>query len=297
VVFLNIEHIYYYMKILIDNKIKCGVYKIQNLVNNKCYIGSTTGVLKYRCITHRCHLRHNRHSNQHLQNSWNKYGEDNFEFSVLEMCDIDRCVNREQYYIDTLNPEYNINKFANSTFGYKHTKEAKEKISNAFSGENHPAYSGKYVFYHPTYGYIIEDQKTLCNKFNLIYTSVNKMCRNELNKHKNWIFLEKFNKKFKHLNNINEIYKTKINSNRPLFAFYHKQHGKFIIPINVFCHKFNFKNKEIGGIYNGTRYSANGWICFGKCDSKFSFPKNLNEIYKNRLEKSNRNQRKNIKIN
>ena len=120
------------MKILVDNKQKCGIYKIKNLINNKCYIGSTTGLLKYRCITHRYHLRYNRHTNQHLQNSWNKYGENNFEFSIIELCQPDKCLDREQYYIDTLKPEYNILQFSNSTLGYKHTIKAKKKIFRLF---------------------------------------------------------------------------------------------------------------------------------------------------------------------
>jgi hypothetical protein len=39
-----------------------------------------------------------------LQNAWNKYGEDNFYFSVLELVpDKDKLIEREQYWIDKLN--------------------------------------------------------------------------------------------------------------------------------------------------------------------------------------------------
>jgi hypothetical protein len=85
----------------------CGVYKIVNLVNNKFYIGSTKNI-RERLWKHRALLRHNRHHNPHLQNSWNKYGEDNFDYCILEVCTSENQYEREQFYIDTFHPEYNI---------------------------------------------------------------------------------------------------------------------------------------------------------------------------------------------
>lgn len=85
----------------------CGIYMIVNIVNNHRYIGSSVNI-KRRLEVHRANLRHNRHDNLHLQNAWNKYGENNFIFSVLERCSKDDRFIREQYYVDTLKPEYNI---------------------------------------------------------------------------------------------------------------------------------------------------------------------------------------------
>lgn len=85
----------------------CGVYKIINLINGKIYIGSTKN-MRRRLWKHRALLRHNKHHNQHLQNSWNKYGENNFDYAIIEQCDESCQYEREQYYIDTLHPEYNI---------------------------------------------------------------------------------------------------------------------------------------------------------------------------------------------
>jgi len=107
---------------------------IINKVNNKFYIGSTTDLAK-RFTTHMTALKKKRHVNKILQSSWNKHGSINFEFIILETCEPNKCFELEQYYIDTLNPEYNIRRFVvkSPMFGRSHTKEAREKISKAAS--------------------------------------------------------------------------------------------------------------------------------------------------------------------
>ena len=106
-----------------------GVYKIVNSTNDKCYIGSTATLgFKKRWWSHRTKLRMNKHFNQHLQYSWNKYGEQNFRFEIVERCLPAQCIAREQYYFDSLHPEYNILQIAGSCRGYKHTDIAKKKI-------------------------------------------------------------------------------------------------------------------------------------------------------------------------
>lgn len=63
---------------------KAGVYLISNNVNGKCYVGSTIH-LDQRRKQHFSRLAHNKH----LQNAYNKYGKEAFEFEVLEIIDID----------------------------------------------------------------------------------------------------------------------------------------------------------------------------------------------------------------
>jgi len=60
---------------------KSGIYKIINKVNGKYYIGSSNDI-KGRWSEHKNDLKANRHDNDYLQKSWNKYGEENFEFEV-----------------------------------------------------------------------------------------------------------------------------------------------------------------------------------------------------------------------
>lgn len=85
----------------------CGIYMIINTKNGKRYVGSSINIKK-RLWEHRSTLRHNHHDNQHLQNAWNKYGEQAFEYSILEVCSQKERFSREQFYVDTLHPEYNI---------------------------------------------------------------------------------------------------------------------------------------------------------------------------------------------
>lgn len=114
-----------------------GVYKIVNKINGKIYIGSTVN-FKDRFRDHKKLLRHDKHPNQHLQNSWNKYGEDNFEFLILSIVikDKDLLLKEEQKFIDELNVcdnsiGYNISETAGSTFGYRFSEKSKEKMSKA----------------------------------------------------------------------------------------------------------------------------------------------------------------------
>lgn len=103
----------------------CGVYKLVNLINGKFYIGSTKNMRK-RLWKHRALLRHNKHNNPHLQNSWNKYGENNFDYCILETCNEQNQYEREQFYIDTLHPEYNIAEIVELP---SYTEESRKKHS------------------------------------------------------------------------------------------------------------------------------------------------------------------------
>lgn len=121
-----------------------GIYKITNLVNGKLYVGSATNLRKRIKSDHIRELRNNRHINKHLQNSWNKYGENNFEFEVIEeIQDKNKLIEREQYWIDQYDFEkelYNQCPIANSSLGYKHTEESIIKMSKAKKGKNNRLY-------------------------------------------------------------------------------------------------------------------------------------------------------------
>ncbi len=80
---------------------KIGVYSITNRGDNTTYIGESKN-LEVRFIEHLRRLSTNRHVNSHLQNAVNKYGIENFEFEVIELCNLEDTKIREHYWVDYL---------------------------------------------------------------------------------------------------------------------------------------------------------------------------------------------------
>lgn len=116
----------------IDEMMQIGVYKIVNIANNKIYIGQTSRSFYLRWRQHLSELRCGRHKNRHLQNSWDKYGQESFQLEIVETVGIyDKVVldALEQKYLDLLKPELNICIFVNTTTGIKYTEEQRHNNS------------------------------------------------------------------------------------------------------------------------------------------------------------------------
>ena len=105
-----------------------GIYKITCISNNRIYIGSAQNI-QIRWNKHLNDLKNKKHINIHLQRAYDKYGINDFLFEIIENCDKQELLIREQYYLDTLNPEFNIGK--HSSGGDNLTKNPnKEEIIN-----------------------------------------------------------------------------------------------------------------------------------------------------------------------
>lgn len=109
------------------------IYQIRNLINGKIYIGSTFD-FRYRFSKHKNDLKQNKHDNSYLQASWNKHGEKAFVFEVLEICDKEKLIEREQYWLDKTQcykrySGYNICIVSQSPLGIKRSKETRAKMS------------------------------------------------------------------------------------------------------------------------------------------------------------------------
>lgn len=87
-----------------------GIYRIRNIINDKCYYGSTKNI-KRRWTRHKSQLKYGRHENIILQRAWNKYGEKNFIFEIVELCELHELLIIEQKYLNQC-PAYNIGKHA-----------------------------------------------------------------------------------------------------------------------------------------------------------------------------------------
>jgi len=111
-----------------------GVYKITNTKTNKIYIGSSVRNVNKRWSDHLSQMRTQIHPNIHLQRAFNKCGEDSFKHEILELCNPKDCIEREQYWMDTLKPEYNICVQARNSYGTKRSPETCRKIGLAKVG-------------------------------------------------------------------------------------------------------------------------------------------------------------------
>lgn len=112
---------------------RIGIYGIRNIINGHTYIGKTGMNFGDRWDSHKSLLRSGKHFNQHLQRAWDKYGEDNFDFIVIEECSADKLDERERYYIQFYREEnlsYNIaDGGEGGSFLGKHlSEETKRKI-------------------------------------------------------------------------------------------------------------------------------------------------------------------------
>lgn len=117
----------------------CGVYKITNEKSGKFYIGSAINVRR-RLRHHLIMLRKNEHNSPHLQNAFSLDGEENFSFLLLETCEKDDRLKREQFYLDALKPweketGYNISPRADSGPRLVYTDEMRSEISRRFKGK------------------------------------------------------------------------------------------------------------------------------------------------------------------
>lgn len=133
----------------------CGIYSITNKINGKKYIGSSNDIIKVRWPGHKKLLNANIHFSIHLQNSWNKYGEINFSFEIIEECLFEKLDEREGHWIEeykSWDPQFGYNtiryingrkvlseeikkKISESHMGIRPNEEARKKMSESQKGK------------------------------------------------------------------------------------------------------------------------------------------------------------------
>lgn len=112
----------------------CGIYVIENLINKKVYVGSSINIIQ-RLGHHRSSLKHNKHHNILLQNSYNKYSKEYFDYAIIELVIRENLKEREEYWINLLNAcsrncGYNVESEARVPF----RKKYKNTLSKVLKG-------------------------------------------------------------------------------------------------------------------------------------------------------------------
>lgn len=128
----------------------CGIYCIENLINGKKYIGYSMNIAD-RWKHHKKKLRNNYHENSYLLHSWNKHGENNFKFWIIEEYINDEIILKlmEIYFISYYNSfytenGYNLTRGGDGCFCRIASNTEKENKSKKLSGKNNPMYGKRH---------------------------------------------------------------------------------------------------------------------------------------------------------
>jgi len=262
-----------------------GIYKIINKINGKYYVGSTND-FKWREYQHKWALNQNKHTNPHLQNSWNKYGKDNFSFIIIESnIPKNELLMVEQKYLDISKNEQNkcynknfladriemteeIIKKSSSTRKLKHRKVSPEQIQKQ---------KQKMLEY-----WTEERKKEHQEKMKLWFYSKSKELQDEMRSGNKWWLNKEY--KEKHLKNTRKSLTTeRIEKQRnSINRYYEKNNSKksiikeIISPennivkingLNNFCKKYHLDRNGIINVIDGNKKHHKGW----HIDSEFIF--------------------------
>jgi group I intron endonuclease len=112
-----------------------GIYQIQSIIKpNRLYIGSSVNIYR-RFLQHKKFLKNGNHHSPKLQRHYNKYSLTDLVFGVIEECKREVLLEQEQYYLDNLNPYFNVCPIAGSKTGTRLSDESRKKMSDAHKGK------------------------------------------------------------------------------------------------------------------------------------------------------------------
>jgi group I intron endonuclease len=119
------------------------IYKIENLINGKIYVGKTTKTIEMRFIQHCRDARYTQFkaSRTYFHKAIAKHGESNFRVSLLEEVDDSLGDEREVFWIAELKADYNLTKGGHGGDTYaSYNYQTWQKIKPSMKGENNPMY-------------------------------------------------------------------------------------------------------------------------------------------------------------
>lgn len=164
----------------------CGIYMVCNKINGFVYIGQSIDI-DNRWKQHRRELKNNSHVNQHLQNAWNKYGKENFDFVIIEECVECDLNDREIYWIkayDSCNNGYNMTEGGNNT---RPSQEVIKKLSESHKGIKQSDETRRKIgeaqrrkVYCPELDEVFSYAGEVQDKYGIDRTSITKCCNGKL---------------------------------------------------------------------------------------------------------------------
>jgi group I intron endonuclease len=101
---LDLDKSFIYQK----NINKSGVYRLVNNINGKSHVGSSASLTNSFSIYYSLNALRKVKGSIIIYRALLKYGHSNFSLDILEYCESSILMERKQYYIDLLKPEYNI---------------------------------------------------------------------------------------------------------------------------------------------------------------------------------------------
>lgn len=117
-----------------------GIYTIRHIETDRYYVGSSVHIER-RWKEHKHRIRNGTHPAKHLMRAFQKHGSDAFVFEILEECDVsDEAIRieRETFWINRLQPVFNVAPVAGSILGLKRSSEARANMSAAQKGRISP---------------------------------------------------------------------------------------------------------------------------------------------------------------
>jgi group I intron endonuclease len=158
---------------------KSGIYEIKNITNGKMYIGNSKDIIN-RFSQHKSNLRNNKHTNTHLQASWNKHGESNFIFRTIELIlnpTKQILEEREDYWInyyDSINKGYNMQGAVRGTFSneWKHRNKERVQKNKFYSNPEIKDFIQSFINSKIQEGYTFKNRNNFKDKVNLTFEKI-----------------------------------------------------------------------------------------------------------------------------